>query len=51
MQLTSSRPPTRIDGIGPEVLAPLLGLPHLVIPCELLLEHLGVISPIVVLPL
>ncbi|KKO99570.1 hypothetical protein THAR02_08332 [Trichoderma harzianum] len=45
------RPPTRIDGIGPEVLAPLLGLPHLVIPCELLLEHLGVISPIVVLPL
>ncbi|KAJ4863587.1 amidase domain-containing protein [Trichoderma breve] len=26
------RPPTRIDGIGPEVLAPLLGLPHLVIP-------------------
>ncbi|PTB58303.1 hypothetical protein M431DRAFT_505831 [Trichoderma harzianum CBS 226.95] len=26
------RPPTRIHGIGPQVLAPLLGLPHLVIP-------------------
>ncbi|PKK49299.1 hypothetical protein CI102_5738 [Trichoderma harzianum] len=38
------RPPTRIHGIGPQVLAPLLGLPHLVIPCELLLEHLGIIS-------
>ncbi|UKZ72529.1 hypothetical protein TrVFT333_000159 [Trichoderma virens FT-333] len=25
-------PPSRIDGIGPEALAPLLGLPHLVIP-------------------
>ncbi|PNP57003.1 hypothetical protein THARTR1_02845 [Trichoderma harzianum] len=25
-------PPRRIDGIGPEALAPLLGLPHLVIP-------------------
>ncbi|KAL7941820.1 hypothetical protein V8C42DRAFT_355247 [Trichoderma barbatum] len=28
----SPRPPTRIDGIGPEALAPLLGLPHLIVP-------------------
>ncbi|KAL7933921.1 amidase signature domain-containing protein [Trichoderma chlorosporum] len=33
------RPPSRMDGIGPEALAPLLGLPHVVIPCEFSSNH------------
>ncbi|KAL6806958.1 amidase signature domain-containing protein [Trichoderma sp. SZMC 28013] len=40
------RPPSRIDGIGPEALAPLLGLPHLVIPCELFSNTLASFPPL-----
>lgn len=33
-----------MDGIGPQALAPLLGLPHLIVPCELFSNPFGVIG-------
>lgn len=34
MQLIWFRAPSRMEGIGAEALAPLLGMPHLIVPCE-----------------
>lgn len=33
--LTRSSPPEAVKGVTPDILAPALGLPHLVVPCKL----------------